>query len=1120
VTEVRVASPPPGRTKHVTSGARGGALLAAGSAASIVLNYAFLLAAARALGSANYGSLGALLGLISVVVLPASALQMAISREISRHIASGDETGANALARSTLRVALIATVPLVVLVLALAVPLARVLHIHSTSVVVIAALTLATAFPYPAALGTLQGLQRFHALAAMYAVPLVVRLVVFGAAAAAGARLTGAVFAVAAGAIAANLAAIALIWKPLSAASRNARPNLQPFLRYLTPVAAGLIGIALLTHVDILIVKARLSADDAGAYAAASAFARVGFFLPATILSVIFPRTAARQARGEQTEDILGRSLLAAIGFCALLVLVYAATGRGVITMTFGPSFAQAGDVLAPFALAIGLYSIAYVLVGYDLSRGHSRYSWIVGGAVVAQVVALAVVPRNLHAVVWANVIVAASAVVAHEVFVGSSAPALRAGLRHFSGIGTRVRAVLPEAGLVLLGSTVFVCALYWPVIRHFGSTIIGSPGSDSTGSVAAFWQMHREGGFHILGTTHHTMTGAPFGWSDTSILNLQLLLPYYPTYLASLVIGPVAAYNLITLAGYALSGASMYLLVRYLGCRRFVATWAALAFIVFPFHIAHEEHASLLHLECLVVLFIALIALVRRPSWLRVGFVAAANLGCWLMSGYFGPMAFITTVAFAGAVALAWRSRAGLVLLGESTAAAVVGGGIVGLATVASGANAGLGLARLPIDLSILGIHPFDLLVPSVGNLLLGHDLDSFWLRHLHGSNVTEASNYLGLLTIALAIGWLVRVYRRGGQRGETTLETATVGLAGAFVVGLLFALPSPLLGFSMPSRLLWHFISAFHVPSRWDFLLMTALVPLAALGLQALSGRLSRRNAVLAYAVVGAAMVISFFELTIHPARPRWRTVPVPAEYTAVKETPNGILAEYPLGYSDIYGIWQRVHGRPLLDNAPAGSAADNARMMVIDPAEPGTAQALATLGVTAITFDPHGHADTPVPPREPTAADGYRLVTRAPDGVSVWDVVATPEPAFSALAGFGPPQRTPQGFIGYTFDGSAGVGAIDIAARAPTVARLSFVAIPPAGKSSVVGITDTKQVQAVTLQGRTHVSLVVAIPRGQSQILLKTNDSIVVSAPQAATTTAQPTLHANLISASPGF
>src|SRR5207245_3825417 len=124
------------------------------------------------------------------------------------------------------------------------------------------------------------------------------------------------------------------------------RDELVAFLRYLKPVAIGLVGIALLTHVDILVVKARFSGHEAGAYAAASAFARVGFFLPATILAVLFPRTAARQARGEETEDILGRSLLATVAFCGALALFYAAAGVGLAVATFGPDSAAGGEVL------------------------------------------------------------------------------------------------------------------------------------------------------------------------------------------------------------------------------------------------------------------------------------------------------------------------------------------------------------------------------------------------------------------------------------------------------------------------------------------------------------------------------------------------------------------------------------------------------------------------------------------------------------------------------------------------------------------------------------------------------------------------------------------------------
>ena len=1094
---------------------RSGALLAIATAVSILAAYVFLLAAGRILGSEDYGSLAALLGLLTIILIPAGALQMAVSREVSRSLATGDERGAARLARGTLKAFALATIPLVVIAVALSPLLSSLLKIHSTPVVAMAMLSLSAALVYPVSLGVLQGEQRFVPLATLYVIPWAARLVVLGITAAAGYRLGGAAFATLAGAVVAMAVAYALIRNGLRGAEPLPRADLKAFLVYLWPVAVALVGIALLTNVDVLIVKARFSGHEAGAYAAASAFARVGFFVPAAILTVLFPRTAARQARGQETEDILGRTLFATAGFCGLLALVYAAAGTGLVTMTFGAEFARGGEVLAPFALAMGLFSLANVLVGYHLSRGETRYVWIVAGAVVVQIVALSTIPSGLEGVVWTNVVVGVLLIAAHEVAVGSSVPALRAAVRRVPArTWSRIRAVAIETSLVLLACTAFVCVLMWPVVEHLSSTIIGSPGSDSTGSVSFFWTLQHESGFHLLGNTHHTLSGAPFGWDDGNGLNIQWSLPYYPAYLATKLFGPVTAYNLVTFAGYILSGATMYLLARYLRCSRLVSAWAAMVFIIFPWHFARAEHASLTHLEVLVLLVLALVAAARKPDLLRFGFVGLATLACWLTSGYFGGMAVITVVAFAVGAALVQRGRRGALLAAGSVGAAVVASLLVAIASYASGTNASAGIVRESDALKPYGLRPLELVVPAPNHLFFS--LNSFWRRHMHGSpNFTEISNFLGIVTIVLACIWVVRaISRRNGN------AAVTAGLVTAFVVGFLFALPSPVAGISMPSKLLWDVLPAFRVPSRWDPLLMATVLPLAALGLQSL-----RRT--LGVAVVAAAIVLSFVELSTHRVG-HFRTLPVPPEYTALaQDTPTGIVAEYPLGYSDLYRLWQRVHGRPLVNGAPEGSLADEAHLMVLDPKEPGTSAALALLGVKDIVLHPGGPADVPVQPREPVPSDGYRLLGRFPDTSSIWAVTAAPAPAFVILAGgFAAPRALDNGTVGYPLIASGGVAVMELRARAPGIVRLRFDASAPGGEHQL-RIQDSKGEHPYPFTGSMQFDLNVEVPRGVSQLLLKVDpaatsedDAVVLTQPVVSAGTGAAVLHAIGVSPDPGF
>ncbi len=1062
-------------------------------------------------------------------------MQLAVSREASRHLAVGEQEEADAFGRAAFRLAIIATAPIVLVALVLAIPLADALKIESHGVVLLTALGLAVALTFPIAMGVLQGYQRFVAVAAMQVVPSALRLALLGLLAIVGFRLGGAVFATVLAGIAAGALAVVLVREPLMRGARRARPELGPFFRYLWPVLVGLIGISVLTTVDLLVVKARFSPDVAGEYAAASAFARIAFFLPATILTVLFPVTAARQARGEDTKDILGRSLLVTAAFGALLTLFYGMTGRGLMGTSFGAEFTDGGDLLVLFTASMTLYALVNVLVGFHLSRGETRFAWIVAGAVPVQLAVLALVPSSAEDVILANLVIGASVLATHELFVDSTVFALAAGIRHFAGEAARrgFRGLVREVAIALLASAVLVVILFWPLVHDLGSTVVGD-GSDASGGMAAFWWMQHEGGYHLFGTTHHILTGAPFGWDDGNGINLQLLIPYYPAYLATKIVGPVAAYNLVLLAGYVFSGASMYLLSRYLGCSRVVAAWAAGVYIVFPWHLARTPHGSLVHLEFLPLLLLALVAAARRPTWSRFTFVGLVTLVCWLTSGYFGAMAVVTAAAFALSVAFTTPLRRGATLVVGSVGAAIGASLVVGSLSILSGFGRGAGLNRVPHDLAVYGVRPLELLLPAPGNLVLGDWSSGIFDHRQHGSNPTETRNYLGLVTLTLALAWLVVAWR-SWRHLSATLRSATAGLTGVFVIGLLLAFPSPVTVFGrdvwMPSRLVWEVIPAIRVPSRWVALAMTALVPLAALGLQAAWTRLAkaRPDRRLAYAFVAAVALVSFLELTINPTRPRFETSPPPVVYDALRQLPPGILAEYPLVTTNDHIIWQTVYRRPLLNNAGFGSQADQARRMVLDPAVPGVAETLAFLGVTAIVThrDALRYVDDAKDVPNASWGPGYDLVRRAPDGSSVWRVTARAAPALVMLpGGFGEPVPTADGLVGYPLVSPSGVGTIEFIAKAPSTVRLRFTATPPRAKQ-MLRLADADTELSIALDGPTDVDVLVEIPVGHSYLIVKTDpaatsedDAIVFTRPRAVLAFGTPALSAESISREPGF
>jgi hypothetical protein len=577
------------------------------------------------------------------------------------------------------------------------------------------------------------------------------------------------------------------------------------------------------------------------------------------------------------------------------------------------------------------------------------------------------------------------------------------------------------EGLAAILAGFVFSAFLTWPLALELGDHIFGL-GGDSTGTMAGLRQWANETGYSVIGTSHVASAGAPFGYDQGNGVNLQSAFVFFPAYLITKVAGEIVAYNVVVLSGLALSGAAMYWLVRWLGCAPLVAAWAGLVFIVFPWHLEKAQgHSSLAHLEGFPLLLLAVLAWYRKPDLFRALLIAAAGAVLWTTSGYFGFMGLAALVPlFMLAVIFHARNvglKHALRRITPPVAASLAVPGIVYAIASRGATEEGIAPARQLQELVFYGARPWEYLIPSYRNRLFGDDVGQWLVAHLHGSNFSETSLYVGWITIVLAACWLSwALVKRSGLRTE--LHFATFALAATVVTGLVFSLPTPLPRTDIPTpvRLIWEVAPQFRVPARFVALVMAGLVPLAALALDGV--RLAIWKHLQPRALAGGAagglcvgaMLLSFLELSISPPAIVTDFSVTPPEYAAVRRGAPGILAEYPLApaghpLNSDYLFWQRAHRRRILNGARLGTFADAAGQALVDPTAPGTPGALASLGVSVIIVRP--------PAALSELRKRYRHLGTTATGTTVWQVTEAPAPAIALFAtGFYPPETLTPG------------------------------------------------------------------------------------------------------------
>ncbi len=467
------------------------------------------------------------------------------------------------------------------------------------------------------------------------------------------------------------------------------------------------------------------------------------------------------------------------------------------------------------------------------------------------------------------------------------------------NGLKMAIVALLVYTGCTLL--------FFYPSLKNFSGTLIGPP-EDNLQSFWGFWWAY-EAIFHHAGTLSYTnMLYYPEG---TSLLYHSLTFyNLWLTFLLRQFMSIIAAYNLLMLSTFVLSGLGAFMLIRYLTRSNWLALVGGFIFAFNPWHLVRSLHHLNLAAEQFIpffVLFFIKAVRSRRKSDLILALVffllnALCSWNYMIFCLYF--MAF-------GYIYLAVR-RHHIWLKDVAVRIVVVAaGGFVFLSPwlvpmmltgLKASGMAGEGHAWLVGDL-------VGFMVPYRLHLLsrLGI-IDT--INSSYTGNVWESTVYLGLVALLL-IAFTYRQIRSVAAKyiiGGLSFMILTMG-AHIHVLGKTIPV-------SLPYRFIAAipFLSSIRAPGRnvvFVYLFLAILVTLALSYL--LRSASSRRKGLIVVSLISVLLFADYYTVCRNYYTPQ-----IPTCYSALEKTGEqyGIL-DLPSGYGEVnrYMFYQTYHHLPIV-------------------------------------------------------------------------------------------------------------------------------------------------------------------------------------------------------------
>lgn len=357
--------------------ARASSWLVVGGVAGGILGYLFQIIMGRMLSVSEYGIFSALMAMIVVIGAPMTTLSMIISRRVSTYRSEQDNGKLGYLFYWINRKLLLIAVVLIVLVVFNIKPLQNFLLIEKSAHLYLLLIILLIAFPQAVNNAYLQGLQYFKwlsvvgVLATLLKIIITVILIYFGLGVAGA--LGGVIFST----FIILILTYVVLRPSLSKNNASISNTTHLLFKSAMPVLLANVAFAVMTQIDMVLVKYYFSEQEVGIYAAASILGKAVMYLPGGIAMALFPMVAENHASGKSSAHLMFQ----AVGVTALLsltgALFYYFFADSIIVLLYGNDYKEAANVLKYFGFAILPMALIMVAEHFLIAMGRVLFAYL-----------------------------------------------------------------------------------------------------------------------------------------------------------------------------------------------------------------------------------------------------------------------------------------------------------------------------------------------------------------------------------------------------------------------------------------------------------------------------------------------------------------------------------------------------------------------------------------------------------------------------------------------------------------------------------------------------------------------------------------------------------------------